>query len=135
MALDAMSNFLETELLDHVLNNDAYTSPTIVYIALYTAAPSDAGGGTEVSGGAYGRVALDSSTTNKWTNAGGTADNISAITFTQATASWGTVTHMGIFDASTAGNLLLWGTLTTSRTVNNGDTFEFAAGDLDVTFD
>jgi hypothetical protein len=131
-----MSDFLEAELLDHVLNNDSYTSPNPVYIALYTAAPSDSGGGTEATGGAYGRVSLDSSTANKWTvsSPAGTASNTAAITFPQATASWGTIVSVGIFDASTAGNLLLHGALTTSRVVNNGDTFEFAATDLLITF-
>ena len=133
----AFSNHLEDELLDHVLNNNSYASPNPIYVALYTVAPSDSGGGTEVTGGAYARVSLDSSTADKWTLAGagaGLADNTAAITFPTATANWGTVVSVAILDAATAGNFLLHGALTSSRVVNSGDTFEFAAGDLDITF-
>jgi hypothetical protein len=133
----AFSNYLEDELLDHVLNNNSYASPNPIYVALYTVAPDDTGGGTEVTGGAYARVSLDSSTADKWTLAGGgagLADNTAAITFPTATANWGTVVSVAILDAATAGNFLLHGALTSSRVVNSGDTFEFAAGDLDITF-
>lgn len=107
-----------------------------LFVALYTAAPSDAGGGTEVSGGAYARVQVNPADAN-WTAASATdglTDNAAAITFPTATASWGTVTHVGIHDGLTGGNLLLHGALTTSKTVGNGDTFSFAAGALDVTW-
>ena len=133
----AFSDFLEDELLDHVLNNNAYPSPNPIFIALFTIAPSDSGGGTEVTGGSYARVSLDSSSADKWTVQGGgsgIADNTAAITFVTATASWGTVVAVGIFDALTVGNLLLHGTLTSSKIVDDGDTFEFAAGDLNVVF-
>ena len=135
--MSAFSDFLEDELLDHVLNNNAYASPNPIFIALFTAAPDDTGGGTEVTGGSYARVSLDSSVSDKWTVAGagsGLADNTAAITFVTATASWGTVVAVGIFDALTVGNLLLHGLLTASKVVDSGDTFEFAAGDLDITF-
>ena len=133
--MSAMSDYLEQQIIDHLFRTGTFSKPSAIYIALFTAAPSDAGGGTEVSGGSYARVAVTQADAN-W-NAPGTSgltDNVSDITFPTATASWGTVTHMGVFDAVSAGNLLLWGALTASKAVGNGDTFKFSAGDLDVTF-
>jgi hypothetical protein len=125
------TTFLQEELLDHIGGNGSYTAPN-PYVGLYTAAPSDAGGGTEVSGGSYARVDANA----KFGAASGTGmSNDGAITFPTATASWGTVTHFGIFDASTAGNLLAWGALTVSKTVGSGDTASFAIGELDLTLD
>jgi hypothetical protein len=124
------SDYLEDELLDHVLSNAAFTSPTTVYCALYTAAPSDAGGGTEVTGGSYAREAISFGAASS-----GSASNDTAVTFTTATASWGTVTHVGIFDASTAGNLLAWAALGTSKAIGIDDTANFAIGDITVTLD
>lgn len=129
----AASDHLENALLDQIFNNtDMGTFPN-VFVSLHTTATTDAGGGTEVTGGSYARV---STAPADWNAAsGGTIDNSNAITFPQATANWGTVTHFGIWDASSGGNLLVHGALTQSRTVNSGDTFEFAAGALDVTAD
>jgi hypothetical protein len=125
------TTFLQQELLDHIGGNGGYTAPT-PYVGLYTAAPTDAGGGTEVSGGSYARV--DASA--KFGAASGTTmSNDAAITFPTATGSWGTVTHFGVFDASTSGNLLYWGALSASKTVGSGDTASFAIGELDVTLD
>jgi hypothetical protein len=108
-----------------------------VYVALFTAAPSDAGGGTEVSGGSYARVAVAPADAN-WTapdNVGGHTDNVAAVTFPTPTANWGTVTHFAIFDRLTGGNLLLHGILAAPKTVNNGDPApSFAIGALDITF-
>lgn len=107
-----------------------------VYIGLFTAAPSDAGGGTEVSGGSYARVAVAPLDAN-WTGASATSgltDNAAVITFPVASASWGTVTHVAFFDALTGGNMLFWGALTTSKAVGSGDTFSFAIAALSVTF-
>lgn len=107
-----------------------------LFVALYTAAPSDSGGGTEVTGGAYARKVHDPADAN-WSDTSGTdghTDNATAITFVTATASWGTVTHIGIFDKLTGGNLLFHGALTASKAVGNGDTFKFNANDLDLTF-
>lgn len=108
-----------------------------LYVALFTAAPSDAGGGTEVSGGAYARVALQPLDAN-WTApdaTGGLTDNAVAITFPAPTANWGTVSHFAIFDRLTGGNMLIWKALTTAKTINNGDAApSFAVGALDVTF-
>lgn len=127
----SFSDFLENALLNHVFKNTAYTQPTNIYIGLYTVAPTDAGGGTEVSGGSYARTVM-----NAWdTASGGATANTNAVTFPTATANWGTVVAVGIFDAVTAGNLLAWSTLTASKSVDNGDTAEFAAGDIDVTLD
>ena len=127
----AMTDYLENELIDHVLRNLAYTSPTTVYAALFTAAPGEAGGGTEVSGNAYARTAVTFGAPTA-----GATDNTADVTFPTASGgNWGTVTHVAIFDASTAGNMLLYGALTASKVVNDGDTFKFNTGDLDVTFD
>ena len=122
-----LSNFLENELMDHILRNLAYTSPTTVYVALYTSDPTDADSGTEVSGGSYARQSVAFGAPSN-----GAADNSSDITFPTATANWGTVTHIGLHDALTTGNLLFHSPLAASKTVNDGDTFKINAGDLDV---
>lgn len=125
----AMSNYLETALVNAVLRNTSYTSPTTVYVGLFTSDPTDAGSGTEVSGGSYTRKAMAfASPTN------GATSNSSAVEFDQATASWGTVTHFGLFDASSSGNLLLHGALTASKTIDSGDVFKFATSALTATF-
>jgi len=126
------SDFLELEVLDHVLGNLAYTAPANVYVALYTADPSDAGGGTECTDGSYARATVVNNYTN-WPNASsGAKANGTEITFTEATASWGTVCAFGIFDNLTVGNLLYWAELTTNKTIDSGDTAKFAVGDLDI---
>ena len=127
------SDYLELEILDHVLGNAAYTAPATVYIALYTVAPSDVGGGTEVSGGSYARVAVTNNATNFPAASGGAKSNGTVITFPTATADWGTVVAMAILDAAAAGNFLYWADLTANKTVSNGDTASFAVGELDVT--
>ena len=129
------SNFLELELLDHVLGAATYTPPVTVYVALYTVAPSDTGGGTEVTGGSYARVAVTNNATNWPAAAAGLKSNGTAITFPAATAGWGTCVAFAILDDPTAGNFLYWGDLTVSKAVNSGDTASFAIGDLDVTED
>jgi len=121
------TTFWKNEILDHILNDEDYPAPTI-YVALSTTDPASSF--TEPSGGSYARkVTADTD----WNDASaGTKDNGTAITFAQATGSWGTVAYFGLYDASTSGNLLAYGTLTTSKAVGNGDTVEFAAGNLDV---
>ena len=124
------SDYLETKVLDHVFGGTSYTAPTTLYVALYTAAPTDAGGGTEVStsGTAYARQTIT------FTTSGGTTSNTSAVEYSTATGSgFGTVVAMGIFDASTSGNLLAYGTLTTSKSVSAGDVFRFNASAIDIT--
>lgn len=125
----SFSNFLETELLDHVFANNAYTSPSTVYVSLHTANPDEDGSGAEVSGGGYARQAGTFSVT------GNTATTTAAIEYPTATADYGTVTHVGIYDASTAGNLLAYAALTASKTISTGDVFRVPSGDLDITLD
>ena len=125
--MSALSDYAEVELLDHLLGTTAYTMPTTVYMALYTAAPSDAGGGTEISGNNYARQALSFGAA-----ASGSAANDGAVTFTCTGGDWGTVTHFGIFDAASAGNLLVHGALTASREILDGDEQVFAIGDVTV---
>lgn len=131
------SDYLEAKVLDHVLGGPDYTRAASVYVALFTATPADAGGGTEVSGGAYARVSMTNNSTN-WPAATGTATNKAngtAVTFPRATVAWGTVAAFAIFDASTAGNLLYWGPLTTPKAVAIDDVPSFAAGALVITED
>jgi len=127
----SFTNFLETEILDHVFAGSAYTAPTTKYLALYTAAPGETGGGTEVSttGTAYARQSVAFSTT------GNTTSNTAAVEYPTATASFGTVTHVGVFDAATAGNLMAYATLSSSKTIDTGDVFRVPTGDLDITLD
>jgi hypothetical protein len=128
--MSALSDHAEKLVLDWLMTNGTATRPTAWYLALYTAAPSDSGGGTEVSTGGYARqsVTFDAASTP-----GGTTSNTNAPSFTASGANYGTVTHVGIFDALTTGNLLWHGAMTASKTVNDGDTLEFAVGDIDLT--
>jgi hypothetical protein len=121
------SDYAENKVNELLVGKTAFTLPT-AYVALYTAAPSDAGGGTEVTGGSYARKVTAGA---DWgTSASGSIANSNAITFVTASASWGTVTHFGVFDALTTGNLLFWAALTTSKTIGSGDTASFAVGAL-----
>ena len=122
------SNYLENALINATLRNTSYTSPSVVYIALYTSDPTDANTGTQVSGGSYAR---QSATFGAPSN--GTSTNSAAIEFPQATASWGTVTHIGILDALTSGNLLYHTPLDTAKTIDSGDIFKISSGNLSVT--
>jgi hypothetical protein len=130
------SNALELKMLDAVLGAVAYSAPATVYLALYTVAPTSAGGGTEVSGGSYARCATTNNLTN-WPSATGGGPGVKATgtvqTFPTATAAWGTVVAFALFDAASAGNMLYWGSMTTSRAVALGDTPSFAAGSLTIT--
>ena len=128
--MSAMSNYLENEILDHILGTGAYTMPSAVYVGLSTGSFGDDNSGTELSGGGYARVAATFNAA-----ASGTADNASAIQFSAATGSWGTVSHFGIFDASTGGNLLIHGAFTTAKTIASGDILKIDAGDLDISAD
>lgn len=129
--MSSFSNYTENLLLNWLLTTNSATRPTAWYVGLFTAAPSDAGGGTEVSGNAYARVATG---TISVSGTDTTATNSAAIEFAAASGgNWGTVTHAAIFDASTSGNMLAWAALTTSRTINDGDVFRIPAGSLTVT--
>jgi len=136
--MSALSDHLEEKLLDHLFQNTALSAPA-TYVALFTDDPTDAGTGTEVSGGAYARklVNPEGGGSPAWNATAADApgylvDNEHDIVFPTATASWGTVTHFAIFDALTSGNLLWHGALDDSKAVGNGDTFKFEAGDLNL---
>jgi hypothetical protein len=122
------SNYLENALINAVLRNTSYTSPATVYVGLFTSDPTDAGSGTEVSGGSYARVAVTFGAPSN-----GVSTNSAAVEFAQATDSWGTVSHIGIHDASSTGNLLFHTALDTSKTIETGDIFKIAIGSLSVT--
>jgi len=122
------SNFLENALINAVLRNTTYTSPATVYVSLYTSDPTDADTGTEVSGGSYARTAVTFGAPSN-----GVSTNSADVTFPVATASWGTITHMGLHDASTSGNLLFHSPLDTSKTIDSGDIFKFSSGNISVT--
>lgn len=138
--MSAASDYLELEILDHILGegNRNYTPATNLYIALHTADPTDAGSGTEVSGNGYTRVNADVNSSSGAFDAatqpstGSTfSANTQTITFPTASGgNFGTITHIGIWDASTAGNLLFHGILTQSKVVNDGDTFQIQAANL-----
>ena len=128
----SFSNYLEDKILKHVFGGTAYTAPAAIYVGLFTAAPGETGGGTEVSGNGYARAATGTITVSGTSPTNAT--NAAAIEFAAASGgNWGTITHAGIFDASTSGNLLAWAALSTSRTINDGDVLRIPAGDLDVT--
>lgn len=129
--MSAASDYLELEVLDHVLGKGSkdYTPATELYLGLWTADDGLESGTitSEVSGGSYARetIAFDNA-------ASGSTSNTSTVTFTTATANWGTITHVAIMDASTGGNVLFHGAVTTSKTIENGDTFQVSAGNLTI---
>lgn len=129
------SNYLENALLDHQLGGPDYVRPGTVYFALFTSAPTDAGGGTEVSGGNYSRVALTNNLVTFTSAVGGSKSNAALIQFATPSAGWGTVTSFGIFDDLTSGNLLRWGALTVPKTIDPGDLVTFPPGQLVCTED
>ena len=122
-----ISNYLENALINATLRNTTYTSPTTVYVGLYTTDPTDANTGTEVSGGSYARQSV---------SFGAPSDGLSAsdadVTFPQATGDWGTVGWIGILDAETSGNLLYHTALDAAKTIETGDIFKIASSDLTV---
>lgn len=123
-----MSNYLEDALINATLRNTAYTSPATVYVGLFTSDPTDAGSGTEVSGGSYARTAVTFGAPSN-----GVTTNSAAVEFPQATGNWGTVGWIGIHDAATSGNLLYHTALDTSKTIETGDIFKISTGNLSVT--
>ena len=124
------SNYLENELLDHVLGGSAYTSPSAIYVALSTGSFNDDASGTELSGNGYTRKAITFGTASS----GSIASN-SAVEFDTATGSWGSVGFFGLFDASTGGNLLYHGAFTSAKTIATGDILKIASGSLTVSLD
>jgi len=134
-----ISTYLQEALLKHLYRNTDLSRVATVYVSLHTADPTDAGTGTEVSGGSYARQGVDTGASSEWSapasgGGGYKTDNSNDITFPTATASWGTVTHFGVWDASTSGNLLHYGALDESKTVGIGDELVIDAGDLDLVF-
>jgi hypothetical protein len=123
-----ISNYLENALINGTLRGTTYTAPTTTYLALYTNDPTDADTGTEITGGSYVRQAITFSSPSN-----GVTSNSSAIEFPQATADWGTITHVGIRDAVTSGNLLYHSALDTSKAIANGDIFKITSTNLSVT--
>jgi hypothetical protein len=123
-----MSNYLENALINATLRNTSYTSPAVVYLGLYTSDPTDADSGSEVTGNAYARQAITFGAPSN-----GVTTNTAVIEFPQATGSWGTITHIGIEDALTSGNLLYHSPLDASKTIATGDVFRIAIGSLSVT--
>ena len=130
--MSSFTDYTENLVLTWLFTSSSATRPTAWYVGLFTAAPSDTGGGTEVTGNAYARVATGTISVSGTSPT--TATNSAAIEFAAASGgNWGTVTHAAIFDASTSGNMLAWAALTTSRTINDGDVFRIPASSLTVT--
>jgi hypothetical protein len=125
-----LSNYLENNLLDHVLRGTSYTSPTTVFVGLYTSDPGDDHSGAECTGGAYARQILSVTTAS-----GGIVTSSADVTFPQATDAWGTISHIGLLDAVTAGNLLMHTPLTTSRAIETGDVLKISSGSLTASLD
>jgi len=123
-----MSNYLENALINGTLRATSYTAPTTIYLALYTTDPTDADTGTEVSGTSYARQTITMGAPSN-----GVSTNSAAIEFPAAGGSWGTVTHIGIRDALTAGNLLYHTPLDASKAIATGDIFRVSVGNLSVT--
>lgn len=123
-----MSNYLENALINATLRNTSYTSPATVYVALHTADPTDAGTGAEVSGGSYARTAVTFGAPSD-----GVTTNSADVEFPQATGSWGTIGWIGLWDASSSGNLLYHTALDASKAIDTGDIFKIATGNLSVT--
>jgi len=126
--MSAFGNYLENKLLDHSLGTASYTMPTTVWVGLFTSNPAEDGSGTEVSGSGYARQAITFSAASS-----GTTSNSSAETFTASGGSFGTITHFALFDSVSGGNMLYYGALTASRTVNDGETFTIFVGALQIT--
>ena len=134
----AFTNYTETQLINHLFRTASFTKPSALYIALFTAVTDgEAGTVTELSGNGYARVVYNPLDAN-WTApiaGNGTTTNALAVTFPAATADWGIISHFGIFDALTTGNLLIYAPLTTARNITNGSTPSFAASALTIQVD
>jgi len=126
----SFSNTFETHVLQYVFTTDSVTRPTAWYVGLFTADPTDTGSGaTEITGNNYSRVSAT------FTVSGNAATTSAAVEFSAATGSWGTISHIGIFDASSGGNLIAHSALTASKAIASGDVFRIPTGDIDITLD
>ncbi len=132
--MSAIANYLEEKILNHVLRGVASTSPVSLWLALYTTNPTDADTGVEVTGGSYARKQVVFTVPAQVSGKAET-ENTLDIEFAQATATWGTVTHIGVRDASTAGNLLFYGALQTPKYIETDDILRITAGELAITLD
>ena len=134
-----LTNYLEDKIMNHVFGSTTFTKPTNYYVGLLTATPSDSAGGTEVSGGSYARQICAFTITGTGT---ALATNTSAITFPTATADWGIIGWVGIYDAVSSGNLVCFQNLqksdystSTTKTLNDGDIFKFNSGTIKIQLD
>jgi len=134
-----LTNYLEDKIINHVFGSTTYTKPTNWYVGLLTATPSDSAAGTEVSGGSYARMVCAFTITGSGL---AEAKNTSAITFPTATADWGVVGWVGIYDALSSGNLAAYQNLqqsdfstSTTKTINDGDIFKFNASTIKIQLD
>ena len=136
----SFTDYLEDKILDHVFGGNAYTAPTTLYVGLHTSASSDSAAGTEVSGGSYARKTVTFTVSGTSPTEATTG---SAVEFAAATATWGTVTYAGVYDASSGGNLLAYAELTDPsdfttalpKTIASGDIFRISAGNLKIRLD
>lgn len=133
--MGSKSDYLENAVLDHVFGGSDYVRPATVHVALYTTAPTDSGGGIEVSGGSYARAPITNNASNWPAAATGLKSNGSIIPFPTATADWGTIVAFGIHDDATAGELMYWGDVLPNKVVDNGQTASFPVGYIEVTED
>lgn len=131
----SFSNFLEDELLDHVFGAASYSAPGTIHISLHTADPGETGASEVASSNNYSRAAVTNNATNFPAASGGAKANGTLIQFATPSGSWGTVTHVGAWDASSAGNFLGGGALSVSQAIASGNDVEIAIGDLDITLD
>jgi hypothetical protein len=136
--MTAASNYLENKVLDHVLKNTAYSQPSVLFLALFNNTSGNAASNlengtltdeTSTSGTAYTRKSVAFSAASS-----GTSATSATVTFDAATASWGTITHVAVMDSGTvgSGNVLFWGAVTTSKTIDTGDTFQVTSGNLTI---
>lgn len=135
--MSAMSNYLEGEIIKHVFRTGSFVKPTILAVGLFTSSPTDGNTATEISGNAYARAVLNPSDAN-WSapsSGNGSTSNSGVLTFPTPSGNWGTVTHFGIYDATSGGNLLFWGPLIDDRTITSGDSVTFSIGQLGITLD
>lgn len=126
--MSAMSDYLENEILDHILSVGSYTMPSAVYLGLSVASMADDASGTELSGSGYARQAVTFSAA-----ASGTTSNSGAITFPTATGTWGSIGFWSLWDALSSGNMLLHGSFSAAKSIASGDVLRVSAGDLDIT--
>lgn len=134
--MSAASNYTENKVLDHALGTASWTAPSTVYLGLFTNTSGNAATNLEAgtltdevttAGSAYGRETISFGSAS-----GGSASNSGTVTFSAATSNWGTITHVAVMDAATGGNVLFWGAVTTSKTIESGDTFQVSSGNLSI---